>query len=230
MKLMLALLAAFFLPSSAADPELRVYLPKGVRAQDTKISYFQVGPFGGGSADSRYSPQHHAYIVPLVLQQKHATNSKGILYMRGCALFTWDVSLKQSDIELRPACEPRPALRTRGRLKSSLEGEVTVFYMAPWAHNFFGIKDGMVVQMKVYTTSVNDEGEFDLELPNLFNDPAIHRWKGDWSDGYFWTHLRGKRPGNIIGELVPPDDSATLDGLKVLPSYPPLIEFTLKQR
>ena len=123
-------------------------------------------------------------------------------------------------------CRPLRSLTLSGQIvpEDALAGKaatVEASYLTFWAHEFFGIADGMVPAFRVATAAPNGDGTFQLSLPDFAEDAVATRWKlkGEWQ-----FLLREVGTGNILANLKPTEPDGI--GLAVRSSYPRAVTFT----
>ena len=96
--------------------------------------------------------------------------------------------------------------------------EVEIIYMAYWAHEYFGIADGPVTTFTLARATPDNDGAFQVELPNFTKDVATESYHRDAGLRFV---AREPNTGNIVFLLAP----ATLQGegpgdLAIKPKYP----------
>jgi len=209
---------------SSQVPSILLNLPPEVQSEAVRINYFMIGPFGEYGSFIKTEKGRTVYKITVSWDGKPATTVKVIAYLPGCGIDRIEV-LVQATIETRTlACEPPGWTLLHGRIFpiSIIQGqttEVEVDYLALWDHEFFGIIDGPVTSIHVATAIPDENGHFDVELPDYYNQADLER-------GEFQFILRQPISGNILAFLRPAKEYRGSVDLKVLPSYMPFVMFT----
>jgi hypothetical protein len=214
---------------------LRLILPTGVLPEAVRINHFMTGPFGGAGGYGVLKQDQIVYELALAYEGRQATAIKGFVYMPGCEFFTWDAALQpDSDLELKPGCKPQPIISFKGKIgkKGAFPqgAVVVVYYMASWSHRFYGITDGMIPMLEIASIPLEADGEFPVTLPDLHLDPTRLKYEegeGGNSGGFKFV-VRDPKTWNILANLDCAIACRPWAGLNVLPSYPPVVEFTAK--
>ena len=92
-----------------------------------------------------------------------------------------------------------------------------ISYEADWDHRFFGIGDGFVTSFQIATAIPEDDGRFEVELPDFFK-------QADLGKGSLLFLLRKKVGGNIIATLKPANTSQF--EVEIRSSYAPFVLFS----
>jgi hypothetical protein len=96
--------------------------------------------------------------------------------------------------------------------------EVEINYLADWDHAFFGIADGMVTTIRLATVTPDEDGQFDVELPDFFKQTNLGK-------GYFQFMLRCMATRNIVA-MLQPENTPRFAGLDIRSSYAPFVLFS----
>jgi TonB family protein len=224
------------LPSGAIrqnDPStVSVSLPANVPIETVQIFYFLIGPFGGYGGYAEQRPGLHSYEIPTMVEGKAASEVRMIVYASGCEMNTFTLSLTgHSKIKQNFECQRAATVHLWGKIAPSnlareSNAEVVVSYMALWAHEFFGIRDGMVSEFQLATVSPDSQGAFDVDLPYFAADVAAAPFQRKAS---FSLKLCDSETGNLIAyNLTPtaPDLRLEEPALRILARYPDVVEFT----
>jgi hypothetical protein len=118
-----------------------------------------------------------------------------IAYLPGCEIVKLDLPVEDTQVERQLDCKPLGSIRVRGRISplTIFHGpavRVYVDYVATWDHEFFGIMDGPVTSIALGNVAADDEGRFEVEVPDYFE----HQ---DAAAGAFEFVLRESVSGNI---------------------------------
>jgi hypothetical protein len=181
-------------PSSPV-PMVSLRLPSGVASESVGIRYFMVGSFGGygGFVKAEKGLSSHAFDA--ASDGKPATNVKVIAYLPGCEIVKLDIPIEDTQVERQLECKPLGSIRLRGQISplTIFHGpavRVYVNYLATWDHEFFGIMDGPVTSIALGNVAADDEGRFEVEVPDYFNQQ-------DAATGAFEFVLREPASENI---------------------------------
>ena len=104
---------------------------------------------------------------------------------------------------------PLPSIRVSGKVILPKRNRVAGFmieatYQATWAHEFFGIADGLVCAFTVASARVSDEGSFSITVPDFAHDPSINSFR---EKGVIKLTAREPSTGNMPYILERPDNS-----------------------
>ena len=183
------------------------------------------GAFGGYGVLIGGKPNVETYTIDAGVGDSPAVDVKVIAWLPGCEMPAFDVKVQEQKIERSLECKPLSSVHFKGQLTPGRvlvpvgkPVEITVDYLAEWSHRFFGIYDGMVPQFRVGASSMNDQGFFEISLPDLATQPGM-------TDGEFTFTLREKRTGNILAFLHPGQNGSVTHNLKVLHEYAPVEYF-----
>lgn len=168
------------------------------------------------------------YRITLAVDGNVADTVKAIAFMPGCRIVTLSVPVTAADLTQELKCVPVKNVKLHGWVSPYTqeqvnEGQITVSYMAYWAHQFFGIADGMVTMFNIGTARMDASGAFELDLPDLSAD-------GNMREASFNFILRHRTTWNIIAMLKPEGRLRALMGLKVLNEYPAAVHFNAEKR
>ncbi len=214
----------------ASSPSVSVLLPMNLNSETVQIAYFMVGPFGGYGGQAKQLPGLRSYEISASVDGKAATQIKVIVYASGCEIRTFIFDIQQSTLEEDFKCQPIPRVTLSGQivpneLVRDRNTELVVNYMAFWAHEFFGITDGIVTEFRLATVSPDENGMFQVNLPDLSADgPTSSR-----ENATLHLVLRDAKTWNHIASSLEPDllDFRSIDhGLIIRPSYPSHLNFS----
>ncbi len=199
-----------------------IHLPPDIASETVQINYFMTGPFGERGDYVTAERGRVIYEIPASVDGEPAATVKVIAYMPGCEIATLEVSMQGASQARTLLCKALGWTPLRGRISplSMIQGkriEVAVNYVALWDHVFFGIMDGLVTSIHVATAVVDENGQFEVEMPDYSKQTNLGR-------GEFQFTLR-QTPGGALALLRPggtPEDSF---GLEVRSSYAPFIVF-----
>jgi hypothetical protein len=206
-----------------------IRLPPEIRSEQVQARYFLTGPFGGLGSFLKAEPEQNVYLIGTSVNHQAAETLKVILYAPGCQIVTIDVpSLSESEKTEEIPCEDLPSITFNGRVElpeplRTRPYEVEIKYMAYWAHDFFGIAEGMVSSFHLARVTPDEGGAFQVLLPNFTKDAvteSFHRNAG------LQFIARERDTGNIVSFLVPAKEEwKNLRDLPLKPKYPTPVVF-----
>ena len=219
------LLASILTAQKASQPPetMRFFLvlPENFPSEAAQIRYFASGPQEGYGGFLKEEPGKNDYELSVP-----GTKVQVIAYLPGCQFDTL-VLTTETPTTQELDCRPLRLLTLSGRIvpEDALAGRtatVEASYVASWAHEFFGIADGMVPTFRVATAAPKEDGTFEISLPDFAEDGVATRWelKGEWQ-----FLLREVGTGNILANLKPTERDGI--GLPVRSSYPKGVTFTV---
>jgi len=216
------------------SPSVSLTIPSGVASETIQISYFLVGAFGGygGRLDRQAGVQ--SYQIRASVNGKAATRIKMLAYVPGCRIQTFDFFLVEtSDIKEDLVCEILPRVILSGQIIPSdtnryPNSELSITYMVFWAHEFFGIMDGIVTELHLATVSPDANGKFQVDLPDFTADTTTSSFRQNAS---LHLVLRDSQTMNIIAVNLEPEMSDLMSAdhnLRIRPFYPDGLKFVNK--
>ena len=206
------------------SPDITLNLPPDIASESVQINYFMLGPFGGYGGYVTREKGRLFYNIPASVDGKPAGAVKIIAYMPGCEIVTLGI-IMQGALEARSLpCRPLRRVPLHGRIfpfsAAHISGvEIEIRYEAAWDHGFFGIADGMVTSIQVATVIPDEDGRFEVELPDFFS-------QADLGKGWFQFLLRSRSSHNIIAVLSPGNTPPNFGGLAIRSSYEPFVLFS----
>lgn len=220
-------------PSKLDDfPSVSVLLPANIPSETVQISYFLIGPFGGYGGYAKQRPGLQSYEISALVWGKAASEIRMIVFASGCEIKTFVLPLAgDSRLTEEFDCQRAATVQLSGQivpteLVRENNAELVVNYMAYWAHQFFGIADGMVTEFRLATVSPDSNGVFQVELPYFTADAAASSSEPRASfrlmlrDSKTWNHIAS----NLEPEV--PELRLKTHGLQILPHYPDGLKFT----
>jgi hypothetical protein len=202
-------------------PTITLNLPPDIVSETVQINYF-IGGYGGYVTKEK---GRVSYDIPASVDGKAAGAVKIIAYMPGCEIVKLEITI-QGAFEARTLpCRALGRVPLRGKIspvfRPQLSGvEVEINYEADWDHKFFGIADGMVTSIQIAAVIPDEDGQFEVELPDFFN-------QADLGKGSFQFVLRNRSSGNIIAMLKPGNMPRFVGGLAIRSSYDPFVLFSV---
>jgi hypothetical protein len=236
--ILLCTIASRFLTSQAdprheTAPSVSVSLPAGIPSETVQIVYHMVGPFGGSGGYTEQRADLHSYEIAASVDGKAATEIKMLVYASGCEIQTFVIPLADSSrFEREFECQPVPRVVLSGQVVPSdlvlgKSTELIVTYMAFWAHEFFGIVDGAVAEIRVATVSPDANGMFQVDLPQ-FNKDASRSTSGPRASLHLL--LRDSNTLNPIAYNLEPEVPGLRSedhGLRIRSDYPNGLKFAV---
>jgi hypothetical protein len=195
-------MAALMASVAAQDhPQVSLAFPLGIASETIQINYYLTGPFGGYGGFVRPDKQRVSYDIDPFVDGRPAENIKIIAYLPGCEITTLDLAFSGTAVERRLDCAPLGTISLRGQVLPALitqdqSREIEVSYLAMWSHRFFGIYDGLVTTIRLGAVRVDQNGDFEITLPDLYKQPILR-------DGGIQFILREPKTKNIIAFLRP---------------------------
>jgi len=219
-------------PTAAkVSPSVSILLPPSLPSEDVQISYFLIGPFGGSGGYTKPRANLHSYEISTLEESQAATEIRMIVFAPGCEIQTFVFALAEdSRINQEFPCQPVATVHLAGEivpkeLVRNNNAELVVTYMAYWAHGFYGITDGFVVQLRLATLRPDENGMFEVDLPYFSPDAAAPSPERRAS---FRLLLRDSKTWNPIATDLEPDVadlSLKGRGLRIRSAYSGVIKF-----
>ncbi len=185
-----------------------------------------IGPFGGYGSFIRTEKNRSAYDIDASVDAKPAADVKVIAYMPGCEVVMLDIPIQGTTSERQLPCKPLAWIPLHGQISpaSLIQAqpvEIEIEYLALWDHRFFGIMDGLVTSIRLGTVLSRENGEFDIQLPDFYNQASMR-------EGAFGFTLRGAGGRHLRGRLEPTPGGPIPYRLEVRSSYAPGVQFIAK--
>jgi len=217
--------------SQDTSPIVWISLPPDIPSETVQIHYFMTGPFGGFGGSMKPQRNLHSYPIPGAAEGKDATAIKVLVYAAGCEIQTFDVSFSQErNFHEHFVCRGLPMVTLSGQVPSDLvrdrDAELVITYMALWAHEFFGITDGFVVELQIATVVLDKNGIFTLRVPDFSADASASSFR---RGANLHLLLRDSKTLNTIAYNLAPESQdlrSESQRLKILPFYPDDLRFT----
>lgn len=147
---------------------------------------------------------------------------KGVLYLPGCAVRTFDISIPEArDYQYLFSCEPIPQIQLRGSippLGKLYDDDVVIEAkcVIAWA-GFFGYDDGTTTEIPLGSAvTLDDETHFHLTIPDLSRDPLVNSAN---HEGQVRIFIRSQKTGQIIDQwrFVPKDSTVRVNRFGGIP-------------
>ena len=225
MRLFIALIVSAAWASAVAQSTAPfvIQLPASVPSEQVLVTYCVYAQDAYCSAIPA-EPNRLSYSVPATHQGQLVTSLKAILYAPGSAIQT--VTLQAGANAYVFAWRPIPPVSLAGTVAMkdvSYAGEVQLElkYVATWAMQFFGMRDGPVPSFPVgEPVYLKDGNRFEFAVPDFASDPVS-------AAGFLHILAKEKGTGNLSALLVPAGSKTKIDTLKVASFYPPDLAFTI---
>jgi hypothetical protein len=203
---------------------ITLYLPPDIASETVQINYFMLGPFGGYGGYVTAEKGRVSYDIPASVNGKPAGAVKIIAYLPGCEIAKLEITMQGTSEARTLPCTALGRVPLHGRILPvsvvQTPGiEVEINYEADWDHEFFGIMDGMVTTIHVATVIPDENGQFEVELPDFVK-------QADLGKGSFQFMLRNTVSRNIIAMLKPGNMPRFFGGLAIRSSYAPFVLFS----
>jgi len=206
-----------------------IRLPPEIRSEQVQATYSLRGPFGIRRDFLRAEPEVNVYQIGTSVNHQVSDSLKIILYAPGCQIVTISVRpLSGSENAADVTCEDLPPITFNGKvdLPEALRRrpyEVEIAYMAYWAHDFFGIQDGVVATFHLARVTPDESGAFHVSLPNFAKDAATESFRRDAGIRFI---ARERDTGNLVSLLAPANvPGNNLYALPIKPKYPSEVIF-----
>ncbi len=188
--------------SAQEKDEFVLNFPSSVDTNAMAVDTFLPGSFGGLGKEAKIVGTR------CTINVEKTDSLKAIVFSPHHQLVLIDVPslrddpLRSVDISLKPL----RSLRFAGRvlLPPGMDGthfRLNVRYVWDGGMNFMGYIDGMPPQPTVADTVLSQDGSFQLEVPDVWNDPSVHEKEGR---GSLWLCLFP-----IVGKYSPDDARQT---------------------
>jgi len=203
-------------------PHVTLRVPSGIPPEGAVIDYMMEGPFGGRSELDPKAKEPGVYDIPMFGNGSPASMLKVIAYMPGCEIAVLKITVTAGGTTRRIPCVPLGSSLLRGQISPvtvthGKQAEVEVSYLAPWAMSFFGYADGMVPELRVAHASVDENGHFELQLPDFYKQEKL-------GEAEFQFVLRERGTGNILSFLSVDEKAAYRYGLIIRPAAEPVLQ------
>ena len=170
------------------------------------VYYSQYGGFGayGGFTDPTQASGRELFL-PIDRDGRRATSLRAVVYTNGCELATFALdSLPPGLNRVRFECRKLRTIHLRGKAigyPRPWDLTVRLRYLAFWSHSFFGISDGPILSFPIAEVAPDQDGRFDVDLPDFANDAVTKSYKGqaEWSvtawktgaNDQYWLNVDG---------------------------------------
>jgi hypothetical protein len=214
------------------SPSVSISLPPNIPSETVQIAYHLVGPFGGYGGYTDQRAGLHFYEIAASVEGRAATEVRLIVYASGCEIQTFVLPLAEDSIVKKEfECQPIRSVTLSGQiapneLARDNNAELIVTYMAFWAHEFFGIVDGAVAELRLATVSPDANGMFQVDLPQFNADvtPSTSEPRASLClmlrDSKTWNHIAS----NLEPEV--PELRFVDHSLRIQSYYPSGLKFT----
>jgi len=206
-----------------------IHVAPPVNPESVQIHYFMTGDFGGHGG---FQVETHDQEIAIRLDQtsKPPKSLKAVLYAPGCEIDLIRADdLRNGDHEAQFACHPLPALDIpavfpRPAELNPYQLDVEVNYIAPWAHEFFGIADGAAMSIMIASITAGRDGSFRLHLPDFSKDPLYATLE---KNAELHFYVRERSSGNLVAELKGPDSlTSPSGGMRIDAQFPTSLSFS----
>jgi hypothetical protein len=202
-------------------------LPPTVDTTGLKISYFRTGAFGGFGGFVETEPGVHDYAIDTSYENKPAETLKIIVYCPGYGMELINVSSLTDSLANSASLELKrlPSVQLSGKIvapegSSLMDFKIEVYYLAYWAHEFFGIADGPVTTFKLASADVPQDGSFSVAIPDFARDPALDSIK---EKGALRLKARESKTGNFAYTLESAEPPGTDAEFAIVTNYNELL-------
>ncbi len=221
-------------PKVFEKPRITLSLPAGIPSELVQIHYFMSGSFGGNGAGVVPGPNQPTYVIEAPADGETPTDIRIMVYAPGCRIVVFQLKASAGAAEERKiVCERLPVIKLAGQivpkdLAQLGRSQLSIHYVAPWAYQFFAIKDGPLTEFSLATATPNDQGWFEVDLPDFSGEI-----EGDSSRKEAALRLELWQPSNTNRTAIDlnpaqPEFAVFPHYLKILPYYPRTLEFTAR--
>jgi hypothetical protein len=205
-----------------------IHVDPSVNAEELQVRYFMTGDFGGLGGFQVEPGGEHRIVIHTEEKGIAAKTLKIAFYAPHCQIQTISVDeLSEISREGEFHCTPLGDIKlqgkfSRGPITPDRKIEVQILYLGYWGHSFFGIADGIVLSFNIAKSFVEQDGTFQVFLPDFAESGALPPRR---EDACFSVLVRDADSGYVLAELKPPDPLYRDGNLKILRSYPQPIHF-----
>jgi hypothetical protein len=210
--------------------KLAIELGPDIRPEAVHVHYFLKGGFGGyGDFIDPTQASGKELFLPIDRDGRRATSLRAVVYTKGCELATFALDpLPPGPSRVRFECRKLRTIHLRGTVVGyprPSELTVRLRYLAFWSHGFFGIMDGPVLLLPIAEVAPDQDGRFDVDLPDFANDAVTESYKGqaEWSVTAWKTGANDQYWLNVDGR-----ESTGHGDLAIQHEYPPRNQFTVR--
>lgn len=199
------------------SPSVIILLPSSVSSQTVQVAYYLIGPFGGYGTSMEPKADLNSFEIDASVEGRAATEIRMVIYAPGCEFQT----------VVLPRLSGRIVPHDLGPYENT---EVVIRYRAFWAHDFFGIKDGMVTGFRVAAVHPDANGTFQVDLPYFNEDAGLSSEDAESPSmprANLNLSLEDSETGNSVADLTPviQEFRSVPEGLQVRANYPSELEF-----
>jgi hypothetical protein len=205
-----------------------IHLDPSVNTEELQVRYFMTGDFGGLGGFQVEQSGEHRIVIQTEEKGMAAKTLKIVFYAPHCQIQTISVDeLSENSRKGNFHCTPLGDLKLQGKFSRSpttpdRKIEVQILYLGYWGHSFFGIADGIVLSFNIAKSFVEQDGSFQVFLPNFAENGGLPPQK---ENACFSVLVSDADSGYVLAELKPPAALSRARNLKILPSYPQRIDF-----
>jgi hypothetical protein len=216
--------------NSDSVPTVSIALPADVRSETVQIRYMLSGPFGGYSSYVDSKPDLRAYEINVTRDGKRANFIRVLIYASGCRFQNFVLAFSDNqNLKEEFVCVPLSTIKLKGQIPAEVlknqNAEVVAMYTAFWAQEFFGIKDGFVTEVQVASAEPDNNGEFEMEIPDFAADPHTSCSEPLESLGLVLRDSRTLNPIALNLEPELPEFRTETSQLRIVPAYPNDMKF-----
>ncbi len=218
------------------SPSHMILHPSSVPSQTVQVAYYLIGPFGGYRTSMEPKADLNSFEIDASVEGRAATEIRMLIYAPGCEFQTVVLPLEaDSKMTHEFYCKVARSVRLSGRIVPHDLGpfentKVVISYRAFWAHDFFGIADGMVTGFRVAAVHPDANGAFQVDLPYFKEDTSLtseDAGSPSMPRANLSLVLDDSETGNSVADLMPviQEFRSTPEGLQVRANYPSELEF-----
>jgi hypothetical protein len=200
------------------------------QASDVGVLYAVTGDFGVRASLWASHDQDNRFNIPMQVNGQPASSLKAAVFSPSCQLVTLEVKdLNRDPRSSEFKCQSLPKISLHGQipvtaLKQQKNLEVEILYVTWWTRKFFNVGDAGVFQLDVAKAKVQPDGSFTVDVPNFAADPL---WSSVSNDAGLFFAVNDRKTGKRVTIIEAPAAISKDGRLKVAPTYPSQVEFTL---
>lgn len=217
--------------ANSSDDIFTISVAAPISAKDVQVRYFLNGDPTVQQSSSIAKPDDQRIEVKTGADGKPAKSFRAIVFAPGCQFLTVQAddlasSKRQADFQ----CQKLSTAPLSGRADVSRfagrDLQVEALYVCGWAGQFFGMPGIAISPFSVAKGKVEADGSFTIDLPDFSTDPT---WANLSHNATLMLNLVDVKTGERVARLSAPGNVSRKGALKVAASYPPDLQFAVRQ-
>jgi hypothetical protein len=227
---LLLLLPALAIAQPTGQDVFTITVASPTAPQDVQVRYFLSGDPAVQQAGSTAKPNDNQILIRTGVEGKPARGFRAIVFSPGCQLATISADDLAASTHLADfQCQKLATTSLHGKADvtnfAGRQLQVEVLYACNWAAQFFGVPGLAVSPLSVAKTKVESDGTFAVDLPDFASDPL---WANVSHNAVLTFVLVDAANGERLARLSAPRDLSRGSALKIAPSYPAEIPFSIR--